>query len=69
MHQVLMSLQHVIDIGAVYTSRVTASITQTSDNLDDTFDERTGNFDDQASNFDGDTPANCNAHIRNSNIK
>ena len=43
---------NVIDIGGVYTSRVTASITQTSDNLDDTFDERTGNFDDQASNFD-----------------
>ena len=54
---------NVIDIGGVYTSRVTASITQTSDNLDDTFDERTGNFDDQSSNFDGDTPANCDAHI------
>ena len=52
-----------IDIGAVYTSRVTASITQTSDNLDDLFDSRTGDFDDGASNFDGDTPANCNAHI------
>jgi hypothetical protein len=52
-----------IDIGAVYTSRVTASITQTSDNLDDLFDSRTGNFDDAPSNFDGDTPANCNAHI------
>jgi hypothetical protein len=52
-----------VDIGAVYTSRVTASITQTSDNLDDLFDARTGNFDDGASNFDGDTPANCNAHI------
>jgi hypothetical protein len=52
-----------IDIGAVYTSRVTASITQTSDNLDDLFDARTGDFDDGASNFDGDTPANCNAHI------
>jgi hypothetical protein len=54
---------NVIDIGAIHTVRVTASITQTSDNLDDTFDERTGNFDDQSSNFDGDTPANCNAHI------
>jgi hypothetical protein len=52
-----------IDIGGVYTSRVTASITQTSDNLDDLFDARTGNFDDGASSFDGDTPANCNAHI------
>ena len=53
----------IIDLGAVYTSRVTASITQTSDNLDDTFDERSGLFDSQSSNFDGDTPANCNAHI------
>jgi predicted phage tail protein len=52
-----------IDIGAVYTSRVTASITQTADNLDDTFDERSGLFDSQASNVDGDTPANCNAHL------
>ena len=52
-----------IDIGAIYTSRVTASITQTSDNLDDLFDARSGNFDDGSSSFDGDTPANCNAHI------
>ena len=52
-----------IDIGGVYTSRVTASITQTSDNLDDLFDLRTGDFDDAGSNFDGDTPANCNAHL------
>ena len=52
-----------IDIGAKHTARITASITQTSDNLDDVFDSRTGNFDDQNSNFDGDTPANCNAHI------
>jgi len=52
-----------IDIGAVHTSRVTASITQTSDNLDDLFDSRSGDFDDAQSNFDGDTPANSNAHI------
>jgi len=52
-----------IDIGGVYTSRVTASITQTSDNLDDLFDSETGDFDDAQSNFDGDTPANCNAHL------
>jgi hypothetical protein len=52
-----------IDIGGVYTSRVTASITQTSDNLDDLFDSKTGDFDDAQSNFDGDTPANCNAHL------
>ena len=52
-----------IDLGAVYTTRVTAFITQTADNIDDLFDSRTGNFDDGASNFDGDAPANCNAHL------
>ena len=54
---------NVIDIGAKHTARITASLTQTSDNPDNLFDNRTGNFDDASSNFDGDTPANCNAHI------
>jgi hypothetical protein len=54
---------NVVDIGAKHTARITASLTQTSDNPDDLFDNRTGNFDDASSNFDGDTPANCNAHI------
>jgi hypothetical protein len=52
-----------IDLGATYTTRVTAFITQTADNIDDLFDSRTGNFDDGASNFDGDAPANCSAHL------
>ena len=54
---------NVIDIGAKHTARVTASITQGSDNPDDLFDNKSGNFDDASSNFDGDTPANCNAHL------
>ena len=54
---------NVIDVGATHTVRVTASITQTAENIDDLFDSRTGTFDDGASNFDGDSPANCNAHI------
>ena len=54
---------NVIDIGAKHTARITASLTQTSDNPDDLFDNRSGNFDSASSNFDGDTPANCNAHI------
>ena len=54
----------VIDLGAVYKSRVTASITQSSDNIDDLFDDRAGLFDDQPSNFDGDTPANCEADLQ-----
>ena len=52
-----------IDLGAIYTTRVTAFITQTADNIDELFDSKTGNFDDGASNFDGDAPANCNAHL------
>jgi len=52
-----------INLGNIYTSRITASITQTADNIDDLFDSRTGNFDDESSNFDGDAPANCNAHL------
>jgi hypothetical protein len=52
-----------VDIGGVYTVRVTASITQTVDNIDNLFDSALGLFDDGASNFDGDSPANCNAHL------
>ena len=59
----IYEFSQVIDLGDTYTSRVTANITQTSDNLDDLFDNRTGLFDAQPSNFDGDTPANCDAHI------
>jgi hypothetical protein len=53
----------VIDIGAKHTVRITASLTQTSDNPDDLFDNRSGLFDSASSNFDGDTPANCDAHL------
>jgi len=52
-----------IDINGSYTVRVTASITQSVDNIDNLFDSATGLFDDGASNFDGDSPANCNAHL------
>ena len=54
---------NIVDLGATYTSRVTANLTQTSDNLDDLFDNRAGDFDDQPSNFAGDTPANCEARL------
>ena len=53
----------IIDIGAKHTARITASLSQSSDNLDDLFDSRSGLFDSQPSNFDGDTPANCDAHL------
>jgi predicted phage tail protein len=45
-----------IDIGSSQVSRLTASIKQTSDNVDVVFDSATGNFDDRAGAFDGDTP-------------
>jgi hypothetical protein len=53
----------IIDIGAKHTSRLTASLKQTSNNPDDLFDNRSGLFDTNSSNFDGDTPSNSNAHI------
>jgi len=53
----------VIDIGAKHTARITASLSQSSDNPDDLFDNRAGLFDSTNSNFDGDTPANANAHL------
>ena len=53
----------VIDIGAKHTARITASLSQISDNPDDLFDNRSGLFDTTSSNFDGDTPANANAHL------
>ena len=52
-----------IDIGGSYTVRVTASLTQSVDNIDNLFDSASGDFDDGASSFDGDSPANCNAHL------
>jgi len=55
--------ENIIDIGAVHTARITATLSQTSDNPDDLFDARSGLFDSASSNFDGDTPANANAHI------
>ena len=53
----------VIDIGAKHTARITATLSQTSDNPDDLFDNKSGLFDSAPSNFDGDTPANCEAHL------
>jgi len=54
---------NTIDISAKHTVRITASLTQTSDNPDDLFDNKAGLFDSAKSNFDGDTPANCDAHL------
>jgi len=43
-----------IDVGAVYTSRVTANITMTRVDFGVQFDDATGNFDDREGLFDGD---------------
>ena len=53
-----------IDIGASFTARITANITQTSTDRDRLFDNISGLFDDQVSNFDGDTPSNCRSIIQ-----
>ena len=53
----------VVDIGAKHTTRITATLKQTSDDPDDLFDNRSGLFDSQNSSFDGDTSANSNAHL------
>ena len=53
----------VIDIGAVHTSRVTASLTQFSEDPTDLFDSKSGLFDAATGSFDGDAPANENAHL------
>jgi hypothetical protein len=53
-----------IDIGADFTARITASITQTSTDRDRLFDNVAGLFDEQLSNFDGDAPSNCRSIIQ-----
>jgi hypothetical protein len=54
---------NIIDIGGIYTSRVTASITQSSTDTDRIFDFVSGNFDSQSSNFDGDSSVQSNSHL------
>ena len=53
-----------IDIGAAFTARITAEITQTSTDRDRLFDNISGDFDDQQSNFDGDAPSNCRSILQ-----
>ena len=54
-----------IDIGGIYTSRVTASITQFAENPNELFDDGRGFslFDSATGSFDGDSPSNSNAHL------
>jgi len=54
---------NVIDLGSTQTTRLTANITQTTDDRDRLFDNVAGNFDDQASNFDGDASVNASSHL------
>jgi len=53
----------VIDIGGVFTSRVTASITQSATDRDRLFDNISGDFDAQPSNFDGDASVQSDTHL------
>ena len=54
-----------INLGAVYTSRITASITQYAENTTDLFDSGRGFtlFDDATGSFDGDASTYTNAHL------
>lgn len=54
---------NVIDLGSKQTTRLTANITQTTDDRDRLFDNVSGNFDSQASNFDGDASVNASSHL------
>jgi hypothetical protein len=54
-----------INLGGVFTSRVTASITQYAENVTDLFDSGRGFalFDSATGSFDGDAPTFTNAHL------
>lgn len=51
------------DLGAVYTSRLTASITSTRTDYVNTFDDATGLFDEREGTFDGDVNAFDNTDV------
>ena len=52
-----------VDIGAIHTARVTATITQFAEDPTDLFDSKTGLFDSATGSFDGDYASNSNAHL------
>ena len=53
----------VIDIGAVHTSRITATLVQFAENPSELFDSESGLFDSKTGSFNGDSPSNSNAHL------
>ena len=53
----------VIDIGAVHTSRVTATLAQFAENPSELFDSESGLFDAKTGSVDGNSPSNSNAHL------
>ncbi len=52
-----------IDIGAKVTARITASITQSVEDLANLFDSETGLFDDASSGFDGDAASQASSNL------
>ena len=54
---------NIIDLGSTQTTRLTANITQTTDDRDRLFDNVAGLFDSQPSNFDGDASVNASSHL------
>ena len=59
------NFENPIDITAVHTCRVTASLTQFAENPSELFDDGRGFslFDSATGSFDGDSPSNSNAHL------
>ena len=52
-----------VDIGAIHTARVTATITQFAEDPTDLFDSASNLFDSKSGSFDGDYASNSNAHL------
>jgi hypothetical protein len=59
----IYEFSQVVDVSAIVTSRVTATITQFSEDPTDLFDSKSGLFDSASGLFDGDAPQNQNAHL------
>ena len=57
------SFTNTVDLGAVYTSRLTAALTVSANDLGTLFDDAQGNFDDRSGLFDGEVPDSVDVTI------
>ena len=58
------NFDNVVDVGSRVKTTISASITQSSINIDDLFDTVSGNFDARAGLFDGDAEVNCSSELQ-----